>query len=39
MSDLSSAVSEDNRFSTSDVGQNTNLKMTQSAQRNQNDIR
>ena len=26
MSDLSSAISEDSRFSTSDVGLNTNLK-------------
>ena len=28
MSDFSSAVSEDNRFSTSDVGLNTNLNET-----------
>ena len=33
MSDLSSAVSDDNRFSTSDVGLNTNLEERILAQR------
>ena len=34
MSDLSSVVSDDNRFSISDVGLNTNLKEKASAQEN-----